>query len=111
LLAAGHLRPVVVPAPEPEALRDLVRAREDLRGDLMTARHRAGKLLPRRGLIFDAPGAAWSARHLRWLSKIRFEDQLVELVFGKYLAHHEVLLARRDRLDTMLLSTDPRRCS
>jgi transposase len=111
LLAAGHLRPVVVPAPELEALRDLVRAREDLRGDLMTARQRMGKLLLRRGLIFDGPGAAWSARHLRWLSKIRFEDHLVELVFGEYLAHHEVLLARRDRLDTMLLSTDPRRCS
>ena len=45
LLAAGQLRPVVVSAPELEALRDLVRAREDLRGDLMGARHRVGKLL------------------------------------------------------------------
>jgi transposase len=44
LLAAGQLRPVVVPAPELEALRDLVRAREDLRGDLMAARHAAGQL-------------------------------------------------------------------
>ena len=103
LLAAGQLRPVVVPAPELEALRDLVRAREDLRGDLMGARHRAGKLLLRRGLIWDGPGAAWSQRHLRWLSTIRFEDELVELVFGEYLAHHEVLLARRDRLDKLLL--------
>jgi transposase len=37
LLAAGQLRPVVVPEPELEALRDLVRCREDLRGDLMPA--------------------------------------------------------------------------
>jgi len=103
LLAAGQLRPVVVPALELEALRDLVRAREDLRGDLMGARHRVGKLLLRRGLIWDGPGAAWSQRHLRWLSTIRFDDELVELVFGEYLAHHEVLLARRDRLDAMLL--------
>jgi len=49
LLAAGQLRPVVVPALELEALRDLVRAREDLRGDLMGSRHRVGKLLLRRG--------------------------------------------------------------
>lgn len=34
---------------------------------------------------------------------IRFDDALVELVFGEYLAHHEVLLARRDRLDAILL--------
>ena len=63
LLAAGQLRPVVVPAPELEALRDLVRAREDLRGDLMGARHRVSKLLLRRGLVFDGPGETWSQRH------------------------------------------------
>lgn len=103
LLAAGQLRAVVVPAPELEALRDLVRAREDLRGDLMSARHRIGKLLLRRGLVFDGPGETWSARHLTWLSKVRFEQPLVEVVFGEYLAHHEVLLARRNRLDSLLL--------
>ena len=103
LLAAGQLRPVVVPAPELEALRDLVRAREDLRGDLMGARHRISKLLLRRGLIFDGPGETWARHHLTWLSKVRFEQPLVEVVFGEYLAHHEVLLARRDRLDELLL--------
>jgi transposase len=102
LHAAGQLRPVVVPAPRVEALRDLVRAREDLRGDLMGARHRVSKLLLRRGLIFEGPGVTWSAHHLRWLSQVRFDDQLVEVVFGEYLAHHEVLLARRDRLDGLL---------
>jgi transposase len=103
LHAAGQLRPVVVPAPELEGLRDLVRACEDLRGDLMSARHRVGKLLLRRGLVWEGPGDAWSQRHLRWLCTIRFDDPLVELVFGEYLAHHELLLARRERLDAMLL--------
>jgi transposase len=102
LHAAGQLRAVVVPAPELEALRDLVRAREDLRGDLMSARHRIGKLLLRRGLVWGGPGEAWSTRHLRWLSTIAFERPLVEVVFGEYLAHHEVLLARRDRLDGLI---------
>jgi len=103
LLAAGQLRPVVVPAPELEALRDVVRAREDLRGDLMGARHRVSKLLLRRGLVFDGPGETWSQRHLQWLSTVRFEQPLVEVVFGEYLAHHEVLLARRDRLDRLIV--------
>jgi transposase len=69
LHAAGQLRPVLVPAPELEALRDLVRAREDLRGDLMSARHRVSKLLLRHGLIWAGPGATWAQRHLQWLSK------------------------------------------
>jgi transposase len=103
LHAAGQLRPVVVPAPELEALRDLVRAREDLRGDLMSARHRLSKLLLRHGMIWTGPGETWAQRHLQWLSKARFEQPLIEVVFGEYLAHHEVLLARRDRLDGLIL--------
>jgi transposase len=103
LHAAGQLRPVAVPAVELEALRDLVRAREDLRGDLMRARHRIGKLLLRHGLIWTGPGETWANSHLRWLSKVRFEQPLLEVVFGEYLAHHEVLLARRERLDGLIL--------
>jgi transposase len=103
LHAAGQLRPVLVPAPELEALRDLVRAREDLRGDLMRARHRISKLLLRQGMIWPGPGEAWAQRHLQWLGKIRFQQPLLEVVFGEYLAHHEVLLARRDRLDALIV--------
>jgi len=103
LHAAGQLRPVLVPAPELEALRDLIRAREDLRGDLMSTRHRIGKLLLRHGLIWAEPGETWAQRHLQWLSKVRFEQPLLEVVFGEYLAHHEVLLARRKRLDALIL--------
>jgi transposase len=103
LHAAGQLRPVLVPTLELEALRDLVRAREDLRGDLMAARHRIGKLLLRRGLIFPGPGDPWaSQRHLAWLGSIRLEDPLARVVLGEYLACHEALLARRDRLDALI---------
>jgi transposase len=102
LHAAGQLRAVVVPEPAYEALRDLVRCREDLRGDLMACRHRISKLLLRRGLVWAGPGATWATRHLAWLSKVRFDDAVVELVFAEHLAHHEALLARRDRLDGLL---------
>ncbi|MEX1140723.1 MAG: IS110 family transposase [Thermoleophilaceae bacterium] len=102
LHAAGQLRAVVVPEPELEALRDLVRAREDLRGDLMGARHRISKLLLRRGRVWDGPGQTWTQRHLQWLSGQRFDDPLIEAVFGEYLAHHQVLLSRRDRLDRLI---------
>ncbi|MGA2166366.1 MAG: transposase, partial [Solirubrobacteraceae bacterium] len=60
LLMVDALHPVRVPSTEEEALRDLVRAREDVRGDLMRARHRMGKLLLRHDVTFDGPGANWS---------------------------------------------------
>ena len=103
LHAAGQLRAVTVPSPELEALRDLVRAREDLRGDLMAARHRISKLLLRRGRVYGGPGHPWeSQRHAAWLSAIDLGDPLARVVLGEYLACHEVLLARRDRLDGLI---------
>ena len=47
LLHLGEIVAVTVPGVEQEAARDLVRAREDVRGDLMSARHRLSKLLLR----------------------------------------------------------------
>jgi transposase len=111
LHAAGQLRAVTVPSVQLEALRDLVRAREDLRGDLMAARHRISKLLLRRGLIYDGPGHPWeSKRHGAWLSAIDVGDPLGRVVLGEYLACHEVLLARRARLDALIAEQahDPR---
>ncbi len=103
LHAAGQLRPVSVPSVELEALRDLVRVREDLRGDLMAARHRISKLLLRRGLIYAGPGSPWeSQRHAAWMGTIRLAEPLSQVVLGEYLACHEVLLARRDRLDRLI---------
>jgi transposase len=43
LLAAGELRFVHVPTVPEERFRDLLRCREDLRGDQMRARHRLSK--------------------------------------------------------------------
>jgi transposase len=48
LLHLGEIIAVTVPSVEQEAARDLIRAREDVRGDLMRARHRLSKLLLRR---------------------------------------------------------------
>ena len=69
LLIAGELSRVTVPTVEAESLRDLVRAREDLRGDLMTARHRLSKLLLRHDVRFDGPERKLNpgSRHARRL--------------------------------------------
>jgi transposase len=51
LLKLGGIVEVNVPSVEQEAARDLVRAREDARADLMRARHRVSKMLLRQGII------------------------------------------------------------
>jgi transposase len=59
-------------------------------------------MLLRRGQVWVGPGETWSQAHLAWLSTIRFDEPLADVVFGEYLGCHQVLLARRDRLDRLI---------
>jgi transposase len=99
LLVAGELHRVAVPTIEAEALRDLVRAREDLRGDLMRARHRLAKLLLRHDVRFDGPGRNWTQAHLRWLNQVRFDQPGTDRAFADYLGSVEALMVRRTQLE------------
>ena len=97
LLRMGELVAVRVPAPHEEAARDLVRAREDARGDLMRARHRLSKLLLRHGLVYD--GSAWTLAHDAWLRRQRFESRPLSLAFDECYAAVLQTRTRRDALD------------
>ena len=105
LLHLGEIIAVTVPGVEQEAARDLVRAREDVRGDLMRARHRLSKLLLRHGIVYYG-GKPWTASHDLWLRAQR--RQPVFTLPGLGLAfdtgYDTVLatVARRDRLDAAI---------
>lgn len=85
LLRAGLLTEVRTPSEEDEALRDLSRCREDLREDLMRARHRLGKMLLRRGIRYTEGTKAWTRKHRDWLRQMTFEDCVSKAVFDDYL--------------------------
>lgn len=82
---------------EEEAARDLVRAREDARGDLMRARHRLSKLLLRHGLVYDA--TAWTRTHDAWLCRQRFDGGSLAIVFDECHGRMIDAKSRRDALD------------
>jgi transposase len=102
LLAAGELSFAFVPSVEDEHFRDLVRAVEDVRGDLMRARHRLGKFLLRRGERYPGPGANWTTKHLVWLRALRFDDVCSHATFLDYLTSVELLMGRRTGLVSAL---------
>src|SRR6266571_4539581 len=97
LLRMGELVAVRVPEPHEEAARDLVRAREDARGDLMRARHRLSKLLLRHGLVYDA--TAWTQAHDAWLRRQRFASGPLAFVFDECYGRVLHAKTRRDALD------------
>ena len=95
----GGLHPVRVPSTEEEALRDLVRAREDRprRPDARPAP--AGKLLLRHDVRFDGPAAAWTQRHRAWLAAVDLGDRGAQVTLQDYLGAVDALLVRRDTLE------------
>ena len=98
LLRLGEITAVTVPSVEQEAARDLVRAREDCRGDLMRARHRLSKLLLRQGIVYGG-GTAWTGAHDRWLRQQRFGNPVTTMAFESDYEASVAITAGRDRLD------------
>jgi transposase len=106
LLRLGELTAVRVPDELEEQARDLVRAREDARADLMRVRHRLSKMLLRRGLLWER--SAWTREHDRWLVSLRFQGPLAVCFDESYGAVLQAK-ARRDRLDQAIaeLAAEP----
>jgi transposase len=107
LLAAGELRFVHVPTVPQERFRDLLRCREDLRGDLMRSRHRLSKFLMRHGLRYEGPGHNWTESHRKWLGRLTFDDRATHATFVDYLSALDGLGQRRTALDETVVEVVP----
>ncbi len=102
LLMIDGLHAVRVPSTGEEALRDLVRAREDIRGDLMRARHRMSKLLLRHDVRFDGTAGAWTTHHRAWLEKVDLGERGAQVTLHDYQGAIDALLVRRDTLESAI---------
>lgn len=106
LLLAGKLHAVRVPGSGEEALRDLVRAREAVRVDLMRYRHRLSKLLLRHGVRFD-DGRAWTERHRAWLSEVQLAWPAAQSTLADAIGAVDALVHRREQLEREILALLP----
>lgn len=104
LLRLDDIVAVRVPTVAQESARDLVRAREDVRGELMRVRHRISKLLLRHGHVYYG-GAAWTGKHEQWLDQIRFDGPERAGTRAAYDVEREAMtlaVLRRQRLDEQI---------
>ena len=85
----------------PEALRDLVRAREAAKQDQMRAWHRPSKFLLRSGQRPPTGGRPWTRPYLIWVAQLRF-IQLAQEATGHYLHEVEHMRARVTRLEQVI---------
>jgi len=107
LFRAGELTSIRVPSEAEEALRDLVRCREDVREDVLRERDRLLKFLLRHGHAFSGK-KNWSRAHWSWLRAIRFDQPTAQTVFVEYLARLEGTLGRLKALDQEIVAAADR---
>ena len=102
LFRAGELTAIRIPLPEEEAVRDLVRAREDLTEDILRARHRLSKFLLRHDRVYREGKTKWTARHLAWVRRQRFDVAGLDALLEQHLAIIDARLRQRELMDAAI---------
>jgi transposase len=102
LLAAGLLTEVHTPTPEQEAIRDLCRARESVKGDQKRIQHRLSKLLLRRATRWTHGRKMWTRAHREWLRGRRLEHPADQDILEDHLLALEQIEGRLAALDEKL---------
>ena len=83
LLRAGELTAVWVPNDAQEALRDLTRAREDMKHLQRQTKQRLLAFLLRHGKRYCGK-SNWTQAHFRWMETVTFEHPVQQIVFQEY---------------------------
>ena len=111
---AGDLTAVWVPDAAHEALRDLVRAREDAKQDQVRARHRLGKFLLCHGQRPpEDVKKNWTLKFMEWIKRqVRFDQPALEATLLDYVHEVDHAADRIQRLekaiDQAIVSAPPR---
>ena len=82
---AGELTAVWVPDQEQEAMRDLTRAREDMKGLERITKQRLNAFLLRYGRIYESGKSRWTQAHFRWMEGLKFDVAVQQIVFQEYV--------------------------
>jgi transposase len=84
LFRAGELTPVHVPHPEDEAMRDIIRARQDTKNAERKAKQQLSGFLLRHGIIYSGR-TNWSKAHFAWIAAIKMEHAAQQITLQEYV--------------------------
>jgi transposase len=101
LARAGELTPIHVPDEADEAMRDLVRAREDAVIVQRQARQRLGALLLRNDIRYNGK-TLWSPAHRRFIAEIRLPHAAQHIAVEEYAQAVDEAGKRIERLESAI---------
>jgi len=84
-LRNGDLTAVWVPDEEQEAMRDLTRARDDMKGQERKARQQLNAYVLRHGHAWPSNKTRWTQTHYNWLESLKFAHDWQQVVLQEYI--------------------------
>jgi transposase len=84
-LRGGDLTRVWVPDEEQEAMRDLTRARADMKGQEQKARQQLNAFVLRHGHGWPSNRGRWTQAHFNWLESLTFAHDWQQVVLQEYI--------------------------
>ncbi len=85
LLRAGELTAVWVPDEEQEAMRDLTRARGDMKAQELKARQQLNGFVLRHRHHWPSSKTRWTKSHYNWLESLKFDYAWQQVVLQEYI--------------------------
>ena len=85
LLRAGELTGIWVPDEEQEAMRDLCRARDDMKSQERKACQQLNAFVLRHGHHWPSGKNRWTAAHYHWLESLKFAHDWQQVVLQEYI--------------------------
>jgi transposase len=99
---AGMLTTICVPDRRQESVRDLLRARDHVRKNVLSARHRLSKFLLRQGRRYR-DGTNWGSGHWQWIRSQVMAEPCDQIVLKHYIATLEDRQEELKALDAHVL--------
>jgi transposase len=107
LLRSGDLTAVWVPDREQERMRDLSRARDDLKAQERKARQQLNAFLLRHGQHWPKGKSRWTPAHENWLAGLKLDDPWQQVVLQTYIDAERAAGERVAQLTDQLMRALP----
>jgi len=107
LLRSGDLTAVWVPDQEQERMRDLSRARDDLKAQERKARQQLNAFLLRHGHVWPKGKSRWTPAHENWLASLKMDDPWQQVVLQTYIDAERAAGERVAQLTDQLMRALP----
>ncbi len=95
---AGELQEIYIPTREDEAMRDLVRSRDDAGHASRKAKQRLLSFLLRHGKVYSGK-TNWSVPHFNWLAELKMNHPAQQIAYQEYITAIHETTSRIQRLD------------